>query len=352
MDYKQLIDNLSIDAVIRLMQKLGATDYKEEEDFIIFPTICHNENEVECSRKLYFYKNTKLFVCYTNCHNMSIFNFLKHYYETRNIEYDWYNDIFLVVKRCSDYNFEGFEGMQNQSYKKLKETYGNHRKIVTLDEYSKGVLDTFVKIYPIEWLNDGITKEAMDKFNISYSISQNKIIIPHFDVNGRLVGIRGRALDPWEIENIGKYMPIKVEEIWYKHSLMMNLYGLYENKNNIKKSGVCYVCEGEKSVLQAEAFSAPNCAVAVCGSQFNKFQLNLLLQHCSPQEIVICFDQEELPKENKYFLKLYNLCSKYINYCNFSFIYDREKILKLKESPTDRGEEIFNELVRKRVKVK
>ena len=352
MDYKQLIDNLSTEAVIQLMIKLGATDYKDEEDYVVFPTICHNTNEDEASKKLYFYKNTKLFVCYTNCHNMSIFNFLKHYYETRNIEYDWYNDIFLIVKRCSDFNFEGFEGMEAHTHRKLRETYGNQRKVITLEEYSKGVLDTFIKSYPIEWLEDNISTQAMDKFNIRYSISQNKIIIPHLDVDGRLIGIRGRALDNWEIENIGKYMPVKVEQIWYKHPLMMNLYGLYENKQNIKDSGVCYICEGEKSVLQCESFSLPNCTVSVCGSQLNKFQLNLLLKHCAPKEIVICFDQEELPKENKYFFKLYNLCYKYINYCNFSFIYDRENILKLKESPTDKGEEIFNQLLRKRVKVK
>ena len=29
---------------------------------------------------------------------------------------------------------------------------------------------------------------------------------------------------------------------------------------------------------------------------------------------------------------MYNLCYKYINYCNFSFIYDRENILKLKDT--------------------
>ena len=42
--------------------------------------------------------------------------------------------------------------------------------------YSNSVLGCFVKAYPAEWLDDGITKETMDKFGILYSISQNKII--------------------------------------------------------------------------------------------------------------------------------------------------------------------------------
>ena len=52
-----------------------------------------------------------------------------------------------------------------------------------------------------------------------------------------------------------------------------------------------------------------------------------------------------------------NLCNihkmqKYKNYCNFSFIYDRDGLLNLKDSPTDKGEETFIKLVGKRVIVK
>ena len=57
----------------------------------------------------------------------------------------------------------------------------------------------------------------MDKYNILYSISQEKIVIPHYDINNNLIGIRGRALNEWEIENVGKYMPIKIENKWYAH---------------------------------------------------------------------------------------------------------------------------------------
>ena len=76
------------------------------------------------------------------------------------------------------------------------------------------------------------------------------------------------------------------------------------------------------------------------------------MKRCYPAEIVLCFDKEELPGEEKYFNKLWNICQKYKNYCNFSFVYDREGLLDLKESPTDRGEEIFMKLLDKRVKVK
>jgi hypothetical protein len=76
------------------------------------------------------------------------------------------------------------------------------------------------------------------------------------------------------------------------------------------------------------------------------------MKFCTPDEIVLCFDNEEKPGEDKYFNKLYEICKKYNQYCNFSFIYDREGLLGLKDSPTDKGEEVFNKLLRKRVRVK
>ena len=281
---------------------------------------------------------------------MSIFKFMKTYYETRGIEYDWVSDIYNVILDCS--NFKPGEGFDAPKYESLRSKYAYVKQEKELPEYNKGALDTFIKFYPSEWLRDGISKAAMDKFGIKYSISQNKIIIPHYDVDGRLVGIRGRALDEWEVENIGKYMPVRLEQTWYKHPLGLNLYGLYENQENIKKSGVCYVFESEKSVMQCESFSGPNCAVAVCGSQFNKYQLNLLIKTCRPNEIILCFDSEEVGEETKYFDKLWAICQKYKNYANFSFVYDRLRLLNLKDSPSDKGEETFRKLLEKRTRVR
>lgn len=349
-DYEEIIRNLKEDKVIELMHQLGADRYEDSPKALIFPTICHNESSDDASKKLYYYKDNHFFYCYSECGGQSIFNFLKNYYETRGIEYNWYNDIYDVVLKCSASPIvEGFVPGYRES---LIDRYKKQKKIVELTKYDNGVLQVFTKTYPPEWLNDSITKLAMDKFNILYSISQNKIIIPHYDVNGKLVGVRGRALNQWEIENVGKYLPVQIEGKWYSHSLSMNLYGLNFTKDAIKKTGICYIFEAEKSVLQVEGFSIPNCSVAVCGSNINKFQIALLMKECMPKEIVICFDKEELLGEEEYFNKLYNIGEKYKNYCNFSFIYDRENLLNMKDSPSDRGEQVFRKLLEKRVQVR
>lgn len=329
------------------MKSLGADLVKETETYLIFPTICHNHNANEASSKLYYYKNNHLFYCYTECDALNIFQFLKTYYKTRNIEYDWYQDILEVVKNCTIskdiHDFSIKREKYSDKYKK--------QQAPKLVEYPSELLQIFEKRYPVEWLNDGITRAAMDKFNILYSISQNKIIIPHYDIKGRLIGIRGRALNDWEVEAGAKYMPVQIEGKWYKHPLSLNLYGLNKTRVNIKRTGIVYLFESEKSTLQLEGFNMLNCSAAVCGSNFNKYQLKLLMKYCRPKEIVICFDKEEEPGQDKYFNKLYSICEKYKNYCNFSFIYDRENLLDMKDSPTDKGEEVFRQLLKRRIKV-
>ena len=268
MNYEELLENLDEDKIKQLLDKLDIP-WQDKGNYLICKTACHNIDLDEASWKLYYYKNNKFFYCYSSCQGMSIFKFLRQYYETRQIEYDWYQDIYEVVRDCS--NFKGIDGFVVERYKSLRDRYEIKRKEVQLPQYSSNVLDCFVKSYPQEWLDDGITEQAMDKFNISYSISQNKIIIPHYDIDGRLVGIRGRALNEWEIENVGKYTPIKIEQTWYKHPLSMNLYGLNITKNNIRAHSICFLFESEKAVMQMEGFQLPNCSVAVCGSSFNKY---------------------------------------------------------------------------------
>ena len=347
-DYQGIIEQLNTDRIIELMEKLGVETYVRRPGYVIFPTICHNEDASQASLKLYYYENNHLFVCYTEDGNMSIFKFLKHYYECRNISYDWYEDIYKVVLDCSNFRLAA---PGQPTYKSIRDLYRRPEQI-QLPTYPEGILRTFTKFYPPEWLNDGISKQAMDNFNILYSIPQNKIIIPHYNIDNELVGVRGRALNEWEVENIGKYMPVQIEGKWYSHPLSLNLYGLNKTKENIKETGICFIFEAEKSVLQMDSFDRPNCAAAVCGSQFNKFALKILVQNCHPNEIVVCFDKEELPGQDTYFYKLYNLCKKYRNYANFSFIYDMEGLLDLKDSPTDKGQAIFEELLKKRVRIK
>ena len=240
-DYKGIIEELDVDKIKDLLDQMDIP-FQEKETYLVMPTVCHNEDIDEASWKLYYYKNNHIFYCYTNCQSMSIFKFLKNYYETRNQSYDWYQDIYKVILDCSNYRKP--DGFTPKRYQRVRDMYTAPER-VELPTYPNGIIDVFTKFYPPEWLNDGITKTSMEKFNIRYSVPQNKIIIPHYNPKGELVGIRGRALNEWEVENVGKYMPVQIEGKWYSHPLSLNLYGLNWTKDNIKRTGTCFLVEAE-----------------------------------------------------------------------------------------------------------
>ena len=349
--YQDVIEQITPEQIIELITRLGGELAWRTENYLVFPTICHHQKAVDGSPKLYYYLDSKKFYCYTECGLMSPSDFLEHYYETRGMEYNWYKDVFLVLKDVS--NVTEAANIEEKYYSDKDKYTFNDPKQLTI--YSDNVLAAFEKVYPPEWLEDGIAKYAMDKYNILYSIPQNKIIIPHYDVKGNLIGIRGRALNEDEVEQYGKYRPVVVGGVQYNHPLSMNLYGLYENKDNINNRKYCVLFESEKSVLQLESFdecSFPNNGLAVCGSNFNKFQLKLLLRTCpNLKEIIIAFDNEEEPGSDKYYCKLRSICKKYSEYVQMSFVYDRQNITNKKDSPTDRGYEKYCQLISTRVLV-
>lgn len=352
-----IINSITLQDVKIFLESLGVDQIvvNEEKQYLICPTICHNPLHEAESMKLYWYQNNKIFRCYTECNEaMSIFKlYQKFIYENEhreasNIEAEDY------VKHC----LKHIISMPKQKKDFFDfEKYKFSKTIPLLQEYSENVLDCFSKYYPKCWLKEGITKEAMDRFKIRFSYGQNKIIIPHYDINGRLVGIRARVLDTEEIQNYGKYRPIQVGDIIYTHQLQFNLYGIYEHKEGIKMRRQAIIAEAEKSVLLDEGYynKYSNC-VACCGSTFNKYHISLLTDILGANEIVVALDKEynnsNSEKAYQYRKKIEKLCERYKNQANFSYIWDYDNLLEEKDSPFDKGKEIFDYLYKNRVKLR
>jgi hypothetical protein len=284
-----------------------------------------------------------MFHCYTQCScSFDIYELIKKRYELLGISYDFFKDIVLKV---GDKSALSFEDSLVDSYQSECEKYDIKQTEVNLKEIDSNILNSFTKFYTPEWQSDGIGIEAMKTFNILYSIPQNKIIIPHYDVSNRLIGIRGRALNEEDLK-FGKYMPIQIMDELYNHPLGYNLYGLNLNKENIRKKKMAIIFESEKAVLQSIGYLGlkNNIAVGMCGSTLSNYQFHLLLD-AGAKEICIGVDRdfnnlydEEYVKVLKKMEKMYQ---KYSPSCNISFMLDVKGLTGYKHSPTDDGREIF-----------
>lgn len=353
-----IVNSLSLSDVHDFLEGLGISPIivNEEKEYLICPTICHNPLHEAASMKLYWYQNNKVFRCYTECNEaMSIFKLYQKFIDINE------------GRKVSDIEAENFvrqsikheilvSSKNYSAYKNTTDKYTFTTEIPELPEYSPNVLEYFTHYYHPLWLKDGITEKSMDKFHIGFSIGQNKITIPHFDVNGRLIGIRARTLDPKEAEEFGKYRPIQIGSTLYSHQLQFNLYGIYEHKEGIKRRRSAIIVEGEKSVLLDDGYYGElSNAVACCGSHFNKYQIRLLTE-LGANEIVIALDKEyEDWRDSKavaYRKKIEDACMKYKEQAVFSYIWDYKNLLREKDSPFDRGKEVFEELYKHRIKVK
>ena len=114
---------------------------------------------------------------------------------------------------------------------------GNRQEKI-LPKYDKKVLEYFPKIYHEDWLDYGISEETMDKYNIRYYPYKNQIVIPCYDHNGNMCGIRIRNMNKELLEttDIPKYMPLKMlDGTEYKFPTNLCFYGENFNSQIIKK---------------------------------------------------------------------------------------------------------------------
>jgi hypothetical protein len=193
----------------------------------------------------------------------------------------------------------------------------------------------------------------MDAANICFDPKNYAIVIPHYDIDNRLIGIRERTM-VLDLESKGKYRPAYLNKVLYNHPLSFNLYNLNKSKENISKIKKAIVFEGEKSpLLYRSYFGAKNdISVACCGSSFIQYQAKLL-RELGVEEIIIAFDKQfQEPNDDEFKKLVKNLKSidkKYGNFVRISFIFDKDNLIGYKDSPIDCGKDIFLELFKKRV---
>lgn len=378
-DKDELLQRITPEIVIEIMDENRAPlnhtsrDGSTGQKLLWFKTICHGGSKP----KLCYFTQSKNFFCYTSCGAMSFFECIKRIRNVRDS--DFYKGVILYVadkvglKSTKEKGFGtyrkddrddlrlledsvGVDGWKDYC-EKLKNQNDNINNKVIQDET---ILNYFENKVYNGWLTEGISEASMKKYGIKWYEYQKHIIIPHRNENGQLIGIRRRSLKPEDKNN--KYMPEFIEGKDYGHSLGLNLYGLYENKEAIQERGKAIIVEGEKSVLLSDTyFGKRSIAVATCGFSVSNKQANLL-GNLGVTQVYLGFDKDFDEFNNKaimgynsnpatkrdfemYKNKINSIASKLAG-MGFAvyIIKDKEGKLKIKDSPFDEGKETFQKL--------
>ena len=350
--FKDLRQELTDEMLKDILLQFDVEPYEETSDYIIFPTCCHNLTGG--SPKLYYYKDSKLFHCFTECNDtFDIFTLLQRMYKLRG------QDITLreAVSVC-DLNVDeplNVEAHDNSAEDIRYMQTLNNRKLMTpltFKTYDAKVLNnySFDYIGLMPWIQEGISIEALQKFNIRYDKKRDAIIIPNFNYSGDLIGLRARFFREEDIAK-GKYRPVYDNGILYNHPTGVTFYGIYENKEAISRKHIAVIFEGEKSVLHYGSIYGANnnIALATLGQNITRNHIQALLM-LKVSDVILAYDtdyedyKQLAVVEQKYIEKAKILAP----YFNVSILMDYDFLLPYKSSPIDGGRDNFEKILKNR----
>lgn len=204
------------------------------------------------------------------------------------------------------------------------------REVLESDYYTTSFADEI----PNEWLEEGISAEAMKLYEIRVDHKSNRIVYPVYDSNYNLIGVKGRTrFENYKTLGLAKYMNYK------KIGSLDYFTGMKQAEEYIRKSGEIIIFEGLKSCMKAWDYGYYN-TVAAETSALSAPQIKLLIK-MRIKNVVIAFDSDQ--KQIHGIDKLRSMTNVYV-------VRDYRHLLGEKMSPVDAGKEVWEKLYSERRK--
>lgn len=199
------------------------------------------------------------------------------------------------------------------------------------------ILEDFYPSIHIDLFKEGIIKKTIDKFRLGYSYKWKRTIFPHYYwLTGQLIGYNARtSVKNYDLFDIPKYFitPGMKKEF--------NLYGLYQNIEEIEKQHIIVVGESEKSVLKRDS-RGDSTWVAISGKSISEEQVRIILG-LDINEVVIALDKD-VPIE-----EVWSICERFYRIRKVSYILDVHNLLNETDSPADASNKIYQFLFKHRI---
>lgn len=198
------------------------------------------------------------------------------------------------------------------------------------------MLDTFVPLLHESWFDEGIMPWTREKFGLMYSWKTRRVIIPHrYWLTGELVGMNTRTTTlNWAEFGIPKYLFMS------GYDKTKNVYGYWENHEEINKLGYCLLFESEKSTLKRDSLN-DHSGLSLSGKFVSEEQVRIILS-LDIKEIIVALDKDVDINEVRF------VCEKFWRFRKVSYIYDKWDLLESKQSAADASNKIYNFLFKYR----
>ncbi len=183
------------------------------------------------------------------------------------------------------------------------------------------------------WSDEGISYDVMEKYQVRYDPFSDRIVFPIRDLNGNIISIKGRTLDPeYKEKRLRKYT-------YFQRIGELDLFfGYFEHYDEIIKQREVIIYEGEKSVMLAETWGIKN-TLAMLTSHLNPLQLPILIK--LGVRVVFALDNNVDVRQDENIMKLKR-------FLKIEYVRDTSKTLREKDAPVDFGLDFWNQLYNER----
>lgn len=218
---------------------------------------------------------------------------------------------------------------------KEKENISVDRQILDIEQdYNQKFKDEI----PDEWIEEGISREELKKYKIRIDPISNRIVYPVYSNDDELISVKGRTrFKNYKDLKIMKYM------LFHKIGVLDYFQGMQQAREFIKQSDEVIIFEGIKSVMKADQWGFHN-VVSAETSSLSDQQIALLIK-MQIKNVVIAFDKDVNIQKVRGCVGLLN------RFANCYAVIDKCKLLDEKDSPCDKGEDVWRTLYERRIKI-
>ena len=198
--------------------------------------------------------------------------------------------------------------------------------------------EQFANEIPQEWVDEGISADILQEYEIRVDKKSNRIVYPVYDKDGNFIGVKGRT-------RFKNYKDLQIKKYLNYQKIQTTDYfmGMKQNRDNIIATKSVIIFEGLKSVMHVAGWGYNNCLSSET-SDINDAQAAILIS-MGIRDLTIAFDRDvgmgHIRKTTKLLQK----------YMNVYAVYDKWGLLQDKDSPCDRGEEVWQTLYERKIRL-
>ena len=353
---KKLKSTLTLSDCETIEKALGLREFSRSASQVVFYNADKYKDPNKQTPKLYRYNDTKIYISYTKSCSYDIIGLVQAVKTTQG-EVCSFVDAVAFILNATGLDSSAYTRLTKKNQYQWEDDLGKYLRIKrgesVLKNYDNSILEELPKIYPQEWIEEGISIDTMEKYGIGFYPRLQATTIPCFNKNGELIGVRCRHWLPTEIDN-GKYRPLQLlDNTIYKFPTNNVFYGINYNAPEIERTSHAILVEGEKSVLKADTWwHEKSNVLALYGSNLGLNRMRELVR-MGVNHVTLALDSDfhEIGDEdyNEFESKIMKIGAMFKGYCSVDVVYNNIGLSNwYKCSPFDSDENTWNNLYERR----